>query len=41
MGFNSATIEINCKVLGVPSSILLEGGMEMNLMSPLGTLEPI
>lgn len=41
MGFNSATIEISQKVLGVPSSIMLEGGMNQYSMQPLGTLEPI
>ena len=39
MGFNAATIEINQKVLGVPSSILLEGGMTLKTMQPLGCLE--
>jgi hypothetical protein len=27
MGFNTATLELNNKVIGVPSSILIEGGM--------------
>jgi len=39
MGFNSATLELNNKVIGIPSSILLEGGMSLNNMQPLGTLE--
>lgn len=41
MGFNSATLELNNKVIGIPSSILLEGGMSLSNMQPLGTLEII
>jgi hypothetical protein len=33
IGFNSATIELNNnKVLGVPSSILIEGGMSLQTL---------
>ena len=41
MGFNSVTLELNNKIIGIPSSILLEGGMSLTTMEPLGTLDLI
>lgn len=39
IGFNTVWTDYNDKVLGIPSSILLEGGLNKNSLLPLGTLE--
>jgi len=41
IGFNTVWTDYNDKVLGIPSSILLEGGLNKNSLTPLGTLELI
>ena len=41
IGFNTVWTDYNDKVLGVPSSILLEGGLSKSSLTPLGTLELI
>ena len=41
LGINTVWTDYNDKVLGVPSSILLEGGINKTSLLPLGTLELI
>jgi hypothetical protein len=39
LGFNTSWTDYSDKVLGVPTSILLEGGLTQNTLQPLGTLQ--
>lgn len=41
IGFNEVWTDYADKVLGLPSSVLVEGGMNEKNLIPLGTLEPI
>ena len=41
IGFNTVWTDFSDKVLGLPSSVLIEGGTNLNSLVPLGTLEPI
>jgi len=41
IGFNSVWTDYNNKILGVPSSVLLEGGMSAEELVPMGQLELI
>ena len=41
IGFNSVWTDYSDKVLGVPSSVLVEGGTSVNDLSPIGTLTQI
>jgi hypothetical protein len=38
MGFNSYLSDVTDKLLGTPSSIMIEGGLDSNNMFPLGCL---
>ena len=41
IGFNSVWTDYSDKVLGLPTSVLLEGGTNDKQFFPLGSLEPI
>ena len=41
VGFNCVWSDYNDKVLGIPSSVLVEGGTSVNNFTPIATLEPI
>mmetsp|Transcript_28555 Transcript_28555/g.25507 ORF Transcript_28555/g.25507 Transcript_28555/m.25507 type:complete len:80 (-) Transcript_28555:3951-4190(-) len=41
IGFNTVWTDYSDKVLGVPSSVIVEGGKSVNELSHLATLTPI
>lgn len=41
LGFNSVWTDFNDKVLGIPSAVLLEGGLHPTDFTPLGSLQPL
>ena len=41
IGFNTVWVDHTDKVLGVPSSVIVEGGLNQNDLSHIATLEPI
>ncbi len=41
IGFNTMSSEYNNKILGVPSSVLVEGGLNKDSLSPIASLIPI
>ena len=41
IGFNTVWTEHSNKILGIPSSVLVEGGLTKDNLSPIATLNPI